>query len=134
VRTEYNAEDVTVADGLVAVAAAAAAAAAAALSAGCGGRNFRMMSLGSFSRGSWCHLVGTGGGTVIDIVIGFSNNSVRLGFSEHKRLGTFEVGALSNGDDANLFVADLLGTFSLLCCSNWRIRTLDESVGEASDV
>ena len=54
VKTVYKAElVVTITSGLeVTVAAAAAAAAAAALSAGCGGKNFRMMSLGSFSLGS----------------------------------------------------------------------------------
>ena len=62
---EFPAETVVVFV-VAAVAAAAAAAAAAALSAGCGGKNFRMISLGSFSRGSWCHFVGTGGGTVIE--------------------------------------------------------------------
>ena len=75
------------------MAAAAAAAAAAARSAGCGGRNFLIISLGSFSRGSWCHLVGTGGGTVMDKCGGFSSNSVRLGFSEHTTLGIFEPGS-----------------------------------------
>ena len=55
VKTVYKAELVVTTppvSGLEAVAAAAAAAAAAALSAGCGGKNFRMMSLGNFSRGS----------------------------------------------------------------------------------
>ena len=85
-----------------AVAAAAAAAAAAARSAGWGGKNFLMISLGNFSRGSWCHLVGTGGGTVIEEWGGFSKSSVRLGFSEHTTLNDLADGAptLSRGSEA----------------------------------
>ena len=76
-----------------AVAAAAAAAAAAARSAGWGGKNFLMISLGNFSRGSWCHLVGTGGGTVIEEWGGFSKSSVRLGFSELAEQATLSKGS-----------------------------------------
>lgn len=95
-----------------AVAAAAAAAALAALSAGCGGRNFRIISLGSFSRGSWCHLVGTGGGTVIERLGGFSSNSVKLGFSEQTTLETLLTGALSRGELAGLFTPYLRSLFN----------------------
>ena len=56
-----------------------------ALSAGCGGRNFLRPSsvLGSFSLGSWCHLVGTGGGTATEFVVGFESKEIRAGFCLH---------------------------------------------------
>jgi hypothetical protein len=42
-----------------------------------------MISRGSFSFGSWCHLVGTGGGTVLDACAGgLDNRLAREGFSE----------------------------------------------------
>lgn len=105
-----------------AVAAAAAAAAAAALSAGCGGKNFRIISLGSFSRGSWCHLVGTGGGTVIEECGGFSKSSVKLGFSEQTTLNDLADGALSRDPEAGRLVPFGSFWFPIKC-----ILTLDES-------
>ena len=42
-----------------------------------------MVSFGSFSLGSWCHLVGTGGGTDIDVGKGLANRLTREGFSRH---------------------------------------------------
>ena len=40
-----------------------------------------MVSFGSFSFGSWCHLVGTGGGTDIDVGRVLANRLTREGFS-----------------------------------------------------
>lgn len=38
---------------------------------------------GSFSLGSWCHLVGTGGGTATELVVGFESKEIRAGFCLH---------------------------------------------------
>ena len=95
------------------------------------------MSFGSFSFGSWCHFVGTGGGTDIDDGSGLANRLTSDGFSLHtveasELLDDFGDGSSSVLPDALRFSLDrfaAVGVMVVVVVADALVAVVSVSVG-----